>query len=320
MRTLWPAFVSSSTPTGIKATRYSSVFVSLGTPTIIEKSSGNRWHHSGDENGPIQALSVVCLADRFGLVCLIAVSLGGASGQLSVRGRRAKSHSGGADCHRCLLNLGSLQSGSSRAWAAYHLFESFCRSRVPMPPRYITLAIIAFWLTMTGWLFYRDVLPGLRPGQAPPYAIDLVDEARFRESTNHWLVMQNGREIGYADTRVEYRSSDDTFKLNGVFKLRAPSGRGEAPVEVTSWYRVTRNGELREVGADVTILPAFKSMNLELKGKVDGYVREGELFLHYKVPLLSLDEHVAPINIANRGSVLNTMQPLSRLRGLHAGQ
>src|SRR6266540_5298700 len=32
MRTLWPPRVSSSTPTGIMATRYSSVLISLGTP------------------------------------------------------------------------------------------------------------------------------------------------------------------------------------------------------------------------------------------------------------------------------------------------
>src|SRR4051794_2162333 len=33
MSTLWPARVSSSTPTGIIATRYSSALISFGTPT-----------------------------------------------------------------------------------------------------------------------------------------------------------------------------------------------------------------------------------------------------------------------------------------------
>src|SRR5207248_2219240 len=88
-----------------------------------------------------------------------------------------------------------------------------------MPPRYITLVIIAFWMVMSGWLFYSDLWPRLRPGQPPPYAIDLVDEARFRESTNDWVVLQNGRDIGYAKTWVDYRAADDTFKLNGQFKL-----------------------------------------------------------------------------------------------------
>ncbi len=42
-RTAWPAEVSSRTPAGVMATRYSSSFTSLGTPTII-----GALHHSLD--------------------------------------------------------------------------------------------------------------------------------------------------------------------------------------------------------------------------------------------------------------------------------
>ena len=38
-RTVWPALVSSSAPTGSMATRYSSALISLGTPTIIRRNS-----------------------------------------------------------------------------------------------------------------------------------------------------------------------------------------------------------------------------------------------------------------------------------------
>src|SRR5215831_592575 len=44
--TLWPARVSSSTPTGSRATRYSSVLISLGTPTIIASPPGKGLVHS----------------------------------------------------------------------------------------------------------------------------------------------------------------------------------------------------------------------------------------------------------------------------------
>ena len=38
-RTVWPAEVSSRTPAGVMATRHSSVFTSLGIPTIMGYSS-----------------------------------------------------------------------------------------------------------------------------------------------------------------------------------------------------------------------------------------------------------------------------------------
>src|SRR5262245_48420368 len=111
-----------------------------------------------------------------------------------------------------------------------------------MPPRHFTIAIVAFWVAMSGWLFYRDLWPWLRPGGPPPYVIDLVDEARFRESRNRWIVFQKGHDIGYADTWVDYRGSDDSFRLNGEFKIRRPGGKGDPLVEMRSMYRVTRGG------------------------------------------------------------------------------
>jgi hypothetical protein len=208
-----------------------------------------------------------------------------------------------------------------------------------MPPRHITLVIAAFWVAMSGWLFYRDLWPSLRPGAPPPYVIDLVDEARFRESNNHWFVFQNGREVGYANTWVDFRGSDDTFRMNGEFKIRRPQGvAGDPLLEMKSMYRVTRSGELREVSAEVTIrvvpflqffvgssvsrllAPVFKNVDAEIKGSVSGPVRDGKLALRYKVPQFQIEDELPPIDVANRGSVLNTMQPLNRLHDLRPGQ
>ena len=189
-----------------------------------------------------------------------------------------------------------------------------------MPPRHITLAIIAFWLAMSGWLFYRDLWPRLRPGEPPPYVIDLVDEARFREARNHWVVLQNDRDVGYANTWVDYRASDDTFRLNGEFKIRQLTGKGDPLLEVYSWYRVTRVGELREVEASVKIRPGFQGMGFALDGVVLGQVRDGKLTVRCKIPLLSIDKEFEPVTVADRGSVLNTMQPLNRIHGLRSGQ
>jgi hypothetical protein len=189
-----------------------------------------------------------------------------------------------------------------------------------MPPRHVTLAIVAFWLAMSGWLFYRDLWPRLRPGDPPPYVIDLVDEARFRESRNHWVVLENGKDIGYANTWVDYRQSDDTFRLNGEFKIRTPDGRGDPRVEVQSWYRVTRTGELREIDAQVKMRPGFAGLSFPVEGSVNGQVRDGKLVLRCRIPLFSVDKELDPVSVAERGSVLTTMQPLNRIHGLRAGQ
>ena len=51
-----------------------------------------------------------------------------------------------------------------------------------MPPRAVCLAILLFWLGVNGYLLYHDLLPRLAPGQAPPYTIDLVEEAQVQRA------------------------------------------------------------------------------------------------------------------------------------------
>src|SRR5207253_2067046 len=60
------------------------------------------------------------------------------------------------------------------------------RSR--MPPRWMTWAIVAFWLATTTWLVVREVAPRWRAGEPPPYTIDLTDEVSRQDI--HWIVVQ----------------------------------------------------------------------------------------------------------------------------------
>src|SRR5471030_1683909 len=90
-----------------------------------------------------------------------------------------------------------------------------------MPPRFLTLTILAFWLGMTGWLAYRDLWPRWRAGEPPPYSIDLADEARRQSVPVLWTVyrrlpgMVKDERIGRLHTWVVYRDEDDTFELHG---------------------------------------------------------------------------------------------------------
>jgi hypothetical protein len=90
-----------------------------------------------------------------------------------------------------------------------------------MPPRWVRVAIVVFWLAVTGYLFWRDLLPRLQPGQPPPYAVELVEEARTSRAYVTWLVERDGVLVAHARTRVEHPRRD-VFEL--VCQLRPATG------------------------------------------------------------------------------------------------
>src|ERR1700687_2495311 len=86
-----------------------------------------------------------------------------------------------------------------------------------MPARQHIVIIVAFWLLITGWLFYRDLWPKWQPGEPPPYTIDLADEAS--EQKIHWNLLKEGEDHGYVQTWVHYHEADDTFAIAGELKF-----------------------------------------------------------------------------------------------------
>src|ERR1700730_15860514 len=130
-----------------------------------------------------------------------------------------------------------------------------------MPPRWLIVGIVAFWIVMTGWLFSRELWPRLQPGQPPPFRIDLADEAQ-NNIPIRWSIIKDGEDRGYARTWVNFRKEDDTFELHGEFKLWKKAGRyGQPDFLIINVYRVTREGELRGIEASV-------SQNLKIPLKV----------------------------------------------------
>src|SRR2546428_9143554 len=82
-----------------------------------------------------------------------------------------------------------------------------------MPARSLVLAITLFWIATTGWLFHRELWPRLRPGQPPPYTIDLADEAVRKGPKIPWSVFRGNKKVGVVQTWIRYREWDDTFEL-----------------------------------------------------------------------------------------------------------
>jgi hypothetical protein len=212
-----------------------------------------------------------------------------------------------------------------------------------MPPRFVTVLVVLFWLGTSAWFFQRELWPSLRGGDPPPFVIDLVDEAR--QLPIDWHVLQGDKKVGKASTQIAYDQADDTFRLEGTFELNYEFklfllGRISTKAKVENMYRVTREGELLEVKTHATLtipsmLGEFGGRPLEgaggeqtppggyeIKGEIAGPVRDGSLQPTGKVVVPGEVQEIQfdPVPLSGRGSVLNPLHPVNRLRGLRPGR
>jgi hypothetical protein len=191
-----------------------------------------------------------------------------------------------------------------------------------MPVRHHVVAIILFWLGAMGWLFYREVRPRLWPNEPPRLTFTLEDEAQRAKAPQQWELIWNGVDLGYTESRVDYNERDDTFALNSTIKLwtKDRSGGGRPAVVVELMYRVTRESELREIAA--TAVTQDKTFRAEVRGSVQG----GQFRPHVRIrvpknPLLkNMDKDLDPIRVAERGYVLDPLEPMNRLPKLRPNQ
>jgi hypothetical protein len=186
-----------------------------------------------------------------------------------------------------------------------------------MPPRSVTLAIVAFWLATTGWLVYREVLPAFRTDEPPPFIIDLADEVSAH--TINWEALQDGRVFGTAHTKVVPGKSR-TFILTSKFKPENLRILTIGVKQVESSYAVTREGDLRELEARVEVFAGPDRIKLGIGGRVENGMFTPEIRFEgmdlKDAPLPKLE----PVPVSGHGSVLNPLHPLNRLKGLHEGQ
>jgi hypothetical protein len=207
-----------------------------------------------------------------------------------------------------------------------------------MPSRWLSLSIVAFWLATTGWLFWHELWPRWRPGEPPPFHIDLVEEVqKGTKLRTHWTVQRHGKgakaakknNAFSASTWVDYRKEDETFALHAEFK-KLPSGNpfylgGLFEVKaMTSEYRVNPAGQLRELRAEVSVLPRFQDKPAPLDVSLWGEVRDEQFFTHCQGSLTSTGQPVAmdlpPAPVSHNGSVLMPLHPVNRIHGLRPGQ
>lgn len=229
-----------------------------------------------------------------------------------------------------------------------------------MPSRWMRSAIVGFWLTTTGWLFWHDLWPNWRPGEPPPFQIDPVEEVQKGEPVpTSWTVRRRPAEkekVFRASTWVKYHGDDDTYSLHArldaakSFDLQDFFVAKIFKVEkLTSEYRVTRAGHLRSLEATVKTTPHFDRATPSIatlfgsllpkqpppsRGettaagsvfmRVWGEVHDGQFLSHCSASSDALAKplqfDLPPTAVAHTGSVLLPLHPVNHIRGLRPGQ
>jgi hypothetical protein len=204
-----------------------------------------------------------------------------------------------------------------------------------MPPRWLSLAIIVFWLAANGWLFWDEAWPYLLPGQPPPYTVDLLQEAEKLRPEDRWVVTQNGQKVFLARTSFHKVGADEVEATASYVHQRGMRDQAQVrafgkPVakikEMRSRYRLRiseHHGELQSVTfeAEGDLFPPLGG-KLPFKASLGGDVEGGRLAPRLRVEGLNkpLDHPLPEVEVTRRGSVLMPLHPPDRLRGLRPGQ
>jgi hypothetical protein len=190
-----------------------------------------------------------------------------------------------------------------------------------MPPRWLSLLIVVFWMGTTGWLLWRDVWPMWRPGEPPAYTIDLTAEVHRSQPRIRWMIYQNDHYVFRAETWVD-SPEPDVYALHATAKYPHASDAQFASLgplqieDMASTYLVNAQGQLLGLTGHVE----GEVLGYQVKGDVSGEVREGQFFSRVSATGLAKPIELKPVPVSAHGSVLVPLHPVNRIQGLHPGQ
>lgn len=216
-----------------------------------------------------------------------------------------------------------------------------------MPPRFLTLAIIAFWLVLAGLFLARDVWPRLAPSEPLMFPVEIVDEAGRQSDGASWLVFKNGGGGYRANTDWAYVPEDDTFRsrcqlARGLAEAEPPRALGVPglsefhEVKTDSSYFLTRAGQMTRLEAKTSyrFAPPGTAEVVEASAEVRGAPQVGRFVPHLKLSLMppqgaeelgplllkDVERDAASVPVLGRGLVLNPLHPPRRVPDLRPGQ
>jgi hypothetical protein len=210
-----------------------------------------------------------------------------------------------------------------------------------MPPRWLSALIVSSWLAATGWLFWHELWPSWRPGEPPKFYIDLVEEVQNPDRLKTtWTVQrqkigdEKPQPIFRATTWVDYQPQDDTFTLHAKLNRTGAYTQKEnivslldfAVQSMTSEYRITRTGQLRELRSTLSFIkmPKENPEKEVAQFLLRGQVRGDQFFAHcsFSGTLVAkeLQMDLPPVAVSHNASVLLPLHPVNRIHGLRLGQ
>jgi hypothetical protein len=200
-----------------------------------------------------------------------------------------------------------------------------------MPSRFLALGIVTFWLATTAWFVARDLFPHWRSGQAPPYSIDLTDEAVRQVVPARWRIERNGQLLGTLRTLLRANEADNTYELLAacpeleLLDVTVPLV-GRLHVVARNYedrLGVTREGELRAMETKIDLVVRAGAGPVAVaKAELAAEVRGQRVERRFRISAPGLGEFAPALEPgeAIRGSVLNPLHPIHRLAGLQPGQ
>lgn len=185
-----------------------------------------------------------------------------------------------------------------------------------MPARWVTLAIVAFWLGTTGWLIYRETVAQTRAGEPPSFTIDLTDEVSA--NTISWAVLDNEEKVGLGRSWVR-RRADRTFELRSEFRLHDLNVLKALQFrKLKTMYRVDSAGHFRGMEAEV-----YLHHEVEPAITITGNLENDFFHPQVKARIAGKDFYLPladRVRVPPHGSILNPMHLVNRIVGLREGQ
>jgi hypothetical protein len=203
-----------------------------------------------------------------------------------------------------------------------------------MPSRWQCVLIVVFWLAATGWLYVRELESLFRDHDPPPYVIELTAETQFIHARVVWKAFQNNQaeESYLVKTWMDHAEEDDSFTLWATVRpapLQSETKKEALLVQdLTSWYRVSREGQLRELGVqgelsrrpmgfgDIGFKPQF-----EMNGVVvDGPTMIAQLKLPQFAGMSQIAESKFQFPVSQNGAIFLPLHPVNKIHGVRPGK
>lgn len=190
-----------------------------------------------------------------------------------------------------------------------------------MPSREARIIVIVFWMVMTSWLVYRDLLPQWGFGELN-YRVLLADRAV--EETSRWRILLDGKRLGSVHSIVRPETDGShRLKTSVEFNLQTlteSANLQRLPNDELSLSRLLLQSEflISPMGKLETLSIIGSVESTRLRFQLEGMVRGNKLFLvNDGLPFLKKESE---FSLDPQTLIISQIGPLDRIPNLWVGK